>query len=45
LTNSISPFHQLDPAQRRQRTRTALQRVLLRESQEQPLLLVFEDLH
>jgi class 3 adenylate cyclase/tetratricopeptide (TPR) repeat protein len=40
-----SPFHQLDPAQRRQRTLTALKRVLLRESQVQPLLLVCEDLH
>ena len=40
-----SPFHQLDPTQRRQRTLTALKRVLLRESQVQPLLLVFEDLH
>jgi len=36
---------QLDPPQRRQRTLDALKRVLLRESQEQPLLLVFEDLH
>ena len=35
-----SPFRQLDPAQRRQRTLTALKRVLLRESQVQPLLLV-----
>src|SRR5262249_30760876 len=40
-----SPFRQLDPAQRRQRTLKALKRVLLRESQVQPLLLVFEDLH
>jgi class 3 adenylate cyclase/tetratricopeptide (TPR) repeat protein len=40
-----SPFLQLDPSQRRQRTLTALKRVLLRESQAQPLLLVFEDLH
>jgi class 3 adenylate cyclase/tetratricopeptide (TPR) repeat protein/ABC-type thiamine transport system ATPase subunit len=40
-----SPFRQLDPAQRRQRTLTALKRVLLRESQVQPLLLVCEDLH
>src|SRR4029453_6539053 len=31
--------------QRRQRTLEALKRVLLRESQAQPLLLVFEDLH
>ena len=40
-----SPFLQLDPPQRRQRTLDGLQRVLLRESQVQPLLLVFEDLH
>src|SRR5215468_8638136 len=40
-----SPFRQLEPAQRRQRTLTALKRVLLRESQGQPLLLVCEDLH
>src|SRR4030095_3189874 len=40
-----SPFLQLEPSQRRQRTLDALKRVLLRESQAQPLLLVFEDLH
>ena len=40
-----SPFRQLEPPQRRQRMLAALKRVLLRESQEQPLLLVFEDLH
>jgi class 3 adenylate cyclase/tetratricopeptide (TPR) repeat protein len=40
-----SPFRQLDPPQRRQRTLKALKRVLLGESQGQPLLLVFEDLH
>ncbi len=40
-----SPFQDLDPPQRRQRTLEALQRVFLRESRVQPLLLVFEDLH
>jgi class 3 adenylate cyclase len=40
-----SPFQHLDPSQRRQRTLAALQRLLLRDSQVQPLLLVFEDLH
>ena len=35
----------LDPPQRRQRTLDAVKRLLLRESQVQPLLLVFEDLH
>jgi predicted ATPase/class 3 adenylate cyclase len=40
-----SPFLKLDPPQRRQRTLEAIKRLLLRESQVQPLLLVFEDLH
>jgi tetratricopeptide (TPR) repeat protein len=40
-----SPFLRLDPPQRRQCTLGGLKRVLLRESQVQPLLLVFEDLH
>jgi class 3 adenylate cyclase/tetratricopeptide (TPR) repeat protein len=35
----------LDPAQRRQRTLDAVKHLLLRESQEQPVLVVFEDLH
>jgi predicted ATPase len=40
-----SSFLTLDPPQRRQRTLDALKRLFLRESQEQSLLLVFEDLH
>ena len=40
-----SPFCQLEPPQRRQRTLAALKRSLLRASQVQPLLLVCEDLH
>jgi class 3 adenylate cyclase/tetratricopeptide (TPR) repeat protein len=40
-----SPFLKLEPPQRRQRILEALKRLLLRESQVQPLLLVFEDLH
>ena len=39
------PFLTLDPPQRRQRTLDACKRVVLRESQVQPLLLVCEDLH
>jgi class 3 adenylate cyclase/tetratricopeptide (TPR) repeat protein len=35
----------LDPSQRRQRTLDALKRLLLRESQVQPLMLLVEDLH
>ncbi len=40
-----SPFRTLEAQQRRQRALEALKRVLLRESQVQPLLLVVEDLH
>jgi predicted ATPase len=40
-----APWQALDPSQRRQRTLDALKRLLLRESQVQPLLLVFENLH
>ena len=35
----------LDPPQRRQQTLDAVKRLLLRESQVQPLFVVFEDLH
>ena len=48
LLNAVpedSPFLHLDPTQRRQRMLDACKRVLLRESQVQPLLLVCEDLH
>ena len=35
----------LEPLERRQRTMDGVRRLLLRESQAQPLLVVFEDLH
>ena len=38
-------WHTLDPLQRRRHTHEAIKRLLLRESQRQPLCLVFEDLH
>jgi predicted ATPase len=38
-------WQDLDPMQRRQRTLAAIKGLLLRESQVQPLLLVFENLH
>src|SRR5262245_43975259 len=38
-------WNTLDPAQRRRRTLDAIRQLLLREAQEQPLLLIFEDLH
>jgi class 3 adenylate cyclase/tetratricopeptide (TPR) repeat protein len=38
-------WHALDPPQRRQRTLDAVKRLLLHESEAQPLVVVFEDLH
>jgi len=38
-------WERLDPPQRRQQTLDAVKRLLLRESQVQPLLVLFEDLH
>jgi predicted ATPase/class 3 adenylate cyclase/DNA-binding winged helix-turn-helix (wHTH) protein len=40
-----SSFSRLDALERQQHTLIALKRVLLRQSQLQPLLLIFEDLH
>lgn len=40
-----SPFLRLEPAERRRQTFAALKRMLLREIEGRPLLLVFEDLH
>jgi len=48
LLDALPPddaFLALEPAHRRQRTLGAIKRLLLRESQVQPLLLIFEDLH
>ena len=38
-------WQDLDPLQRRQQTLDAVKRLLLRESEVQPLIVVFEDLH
>src|SRR5262249_25299565 len=45
LIDIVKRFRAMDPQQRRRSTFDALKRVLIRESQRQPLLLVFEDLH
>jgi len=39
------PFAQMDAQVRRRRTQDAVKRILLRESLNQPLMLIFEDLH
>ncbi len=41
----LSPLQQMDPQIRRQRTFAALKRLFLRESLNQPVILIFEDLH
>jgi class 3 adenylate cyclase/predicted ATPase len=40
-----SPLQQMDPQIRRRRTFEALKKLFLRESLNQPLVLIFEDLH
>jgi class 3 adenylate cyclase/tetratricopeptide (TPR) repeat protein len=44
-SSAEAAWAQRDPAQRRRAILDAVQQVVLRESQRQPLLLVFEDLH
>jgi predicted ATPase len=45
LDDPTSSLPQMDPQIRRQRTFDALKQLLLRESLNQPLILIFEDLH
>ena len=45
IGETIKHFISMDPQQRRRHTLDAVKRVLIRESQRQPLLVVFEDLH
>ena len=45
LLELVNRFYAMDPQQRRLRTLDAVKRILIRESQRQPLLIVFEDLH
>jgi class 3 adenylate cyclase/tetratricopeptide (TPR) repeat protein len=45
FTEGDDPLARMDARIRRQRTLEALKRILLRESLDQPLMVVFEDLH
>ena len=45
IEEQSSPLQQMDAQIRRQRTFEALKKVFLRESLNQPLVLIFEDLH
>ena len=43
--DAIRKFNEMEPQQRRRQTFESLKRLMIRESQKQPLLMVFEDLH
>ena len=45
LVDMVKRFSAMDPQQKRRHTLDAVKRVLIRESQRRPLLIVFEDLH
>jgi class 3 adenylate cyclase/tetratricopeptide (TPR) repeat protein len=45
ISEGDDPLAQFDPQTRRQRTLQAVKRILTRESLNQPLIVVFEDLH
>ena len=45
IAEPTSPLQQMDPQIRRKRTLEAIKRLLIRESLNQPLILIFEDLH
>src|SRR5712692_6706199 len=45
LAEPSSPLHQMDPQIRKRRTLEAIKRLLIRESLNQPLIVIFEDLH
>ena len=45
IEEQSSPLQQMDPKIRRDRTFMALKKLFLRESLNQPLILIFEDLH
>jgi class 3 adenylate cyclase len=45
LTDAGDALAQMDPRIRRRRTQEAIKRIILRESLNQPLMIIFEDLH
>src|SRR5262249_13902635 len=45
ISEPTSSLPQMDPQIRRQRTLEAIKQLLVRESLDQPLILIFEDLH
>ena len=45
IVEGADPLAQMDPQIKRRRTLDAIKRIILRESLNQPLVVIFEDLH
>jgi predicted ATPase/class 3 adenylate cyclase len=45
IVEGPDPLAQMDPQIKRQRTLNAIKRIVLRESLQQPVIMIFEDLH
>jgi predicted ATPase len=45
IVESADPLAQMDGQLKKRRTLEAIKRILLRESLNQPLMVIFEDLH
>ena len=45
IVEGLDPLAQMDPQVKRRRTLDAIKRIVLRESLNQPLVVIFEDLH
>jgi class 3 adenylate cyclase/predicted ATPase len=45
IVDGPDPIAQMDPTIKRQRTLDAIKRIVLRESLQQPVIVIFEDLH
>jgi class 3 adenylate cyclase len=45
IVESVDPLAQMDPKVKRERTVDAIRRIVLRENLNQPLVVIFEDLH
>ena len=45
IAEPTSPLQQMDPQIRKRRTFDAIKRLLMRKNLNQPLILIFEDLH
>jgi class 3 adenylate cyclase/predicted ATPase len=45
IVEGVDPLAQMDPKVKKQRTLDAIKRIVVRESLQQPIIVIFEDLH